>query len=128
MLSYSLGGIAILAFLTGVFILVFGIPARAKVITDGRVGAKRDARASVIVNGVYTSDSRYSPERVDHVLQFLTVDGEERRTEVRRSKYRDPPYLIWYSRKNPSHATARSPLNCFGLACICAITALWLRW
>lgn len=126
--SYSLLVAATAAALVGLFILLFRIPAKAKLLIDGRQQGEKDLRASIISNGVYTNGVKFAEHEVDDVLQFVTQTGEKVRVGMRRSMSRDPATLIWYSPTNPNRVTTRSPLRCFGFASACLAAAIWLRW
>lgn len=128
LIGYSLLGMAAAAALTALFILLFRVPAKATVVSDGRQRTEQDLRASIILNGVYTNEVRLAPCRVDDVLQFSTATGEEIRVGAKRSMSRYPATLIWYSPADPKRFTALSPLRCLALAAACAATAIWLRW
>jgi len=126
-LAYALAGAAAAAATCGLFILLFRLPARATVVTNGRQQAEKDLRGSIILNGVYTNEVKFASFRVDDVLRFVTHAGEEHRVEVQRPMSRDPAALIWYSPANPRRFTTRNPLSCFALAAGCLATAIWLR-
>ncbi len=126
--SYALLVAAAVAALVGLFILLFRIPARAKLVIDGRHRAEKDLRASIILNGVYTNGVKSADYKVDDTLQFVTRTGEKVQVGVRRPMSRDPATLIWYSPRDPKRVTTRSPLRFFAFASACLATAIWLRW
>lgn len=128
LVAYSLFGVAVATVLCGLCILLFWVPARVTVITNGRERAEKDLQASIILNGVYTNGVKYSSYKIDDLLQFSTEAGEDIRVAVRRSISRDPASLIWYSPAVPQRFTTRNPIRCFVLAAACVTTAVLLRW
>jgi hypothetical protein len=128
LLAYGLWGVAAVAVLFGLHTLLFRIPAKAIVIFDAAKSASANARAAIISNGVHTTEIRAYPFLVEDLVQFSTRSGEDIRLTLRRRFRSDPPELVWYSAANPRKVSAINPLHCFGFACACSITALWLRW
>lgn len=129
--GHALWGLAAIAALAGLFILLFRIPARTAVLFDGAKAERRNIRGAIILNGVHTVDGGYATLfgiKVEDLLLFHTREGEEVRVVVRRRYRSEPAALIWYSARNPRRATTRNPLACFALAFACAVTATWLRW
>ena len=126
--GYGLCFAAAVAVLTGVFILLFRSPAKAKVIFNGSKADRRTSRAALISNGVHTVEQRLYPWLAEDLMQFRTGAGQEIRLSMRRRFRSEPPTLIWYAAADPRRATAISPVKCLAFACLCAATALCLRW
>ena len=124
----ALWATAAVAFLAAIFLLLCRVPARAAVIFDGAKACRRTSREAIILNGVHNVERPLYPWLVDDLVQFQTRDGQEIRVTMRRRFRSDPPSLVWYAPANPRRVTALSPLRCFGFACLCMASAIWLGW
>lgn len=121
--GYGLLGLAVFFVISGAFTLLFWVPAKATIVSDGVRGADRLSRASILLNGVYTQHVPYRPARVTDVVSFSPRGASEIRVEVRRWSHSDTTSLIWYSPRNHRRVTSKSPIKCLGLACVCVVLA-----
>lgn len=119
-LALSAAGICCL--LRAAFLLLFRVPARARLVYNGyrRMCEARDA--AVIVH-----ERPPMPFTVEDVIAFSTAEGREMRVTVKRyAKPRDRTLLVWYSPRRPERLATAGPLYWLGWCLACLGTVLLL--
>lgn len=108
---------------TGIAILSFRAPARARVVEDGARRASHDRNAAVFMR-----ERAPMPLIVEDFVSYVAQDGRERRASLARWSWAAPPSLVWYAPADPARVTGLGPLKCFGWCLAAVATLIWLRW
>jgi hypothetical protein len=101
---------AITSFLRAAFLLMFRIPAKARLVEDGyrRFSKARNA-------AVFMHERVSKPLTVEDLIAFSTIEREAVRISVRRLAIpRDQTLLVWYSPRRPENAATIGPMGWLG--------------
>lgn len=108
---FVLAAAGIYCMLRAAFILIFRVPAKAKLTFDGYRRMCEARNSAVIVH-----ERPPMPFTVQDAIAFSTAEGRKMHVTVRRyAKPRDRTLLVWYSPRRPERFTTIGPLK-------------WLSW
>lgn len=94
------------------FLLIFRVPATAKLTYDG-YRRMCEARNSAVL----LAERPPMPYTVEDAIAFTTAEGRKMHVTVRRyAKPRDRTLLVWYSPRRPENVSTNGPLYWFGWA------------
>lgn len=104
------------------FILLFRVPAKARLTYDGYRRMCEARNSAVIVH-----ERPPMPYTVEDAIAFSTIEGQRIQVAVRRyAKPRDRTQLVWYSPRRPENISTNGPLYWFGWAFACLGTIVLL--